>query len=81
MSPATSTRVRLSNENVERISHRDTPSDLVSKGRDIERRVLARANPLSSQDPGDHVRRSAHDRNPKGTLAQSWAPLPLATNA
>jgi formyltetrahydrofolate deformylase len=28
---------------VERISHRDTPEDLVRKGRDIERRVLARA--------------------------------------
>lgn len=25
------------------ISHRDTPEDLVRKGRDIERRVLARA--------------------------------------
>jgi formyltetrahydrofolate deformylase len=30
-------------QNVERISHRDTPDDLVRKGRDIERRVLARA--------------------------------------
>ena len=28
---------------VERISHRDTPEDLIRKGRDIERRVLARA--------------------------------------
>ena len=28
---------------VERISHRDSPDDLVRKGRDIERRVLARA--------------------------------------
>ncbi len=30
-------------QDVERISHRDTPDALVRKGRDIERRVLARA--------------------------------------
>ncbi len=30
-------------QDVERISHSDTPEDLVRKGRDIERRVLARA--------------------------------------
>lgn len=30
-------------QDVERISHRDTPDDLVRKGRDIERRVLAQA--------------------------------------
>jgi formyltetrahydrofolate deformylase len=30
-------------QDVERISHADTPDDLVGKGRDIERRVLARA--------------------------------------
>jgi formyltetrahydrofolate deformylase len=30
-------------QDVERISHRDQPEDLVRKGRDIERRVLARA--------------------------------------
>jgi formyltetrahydrofolate deformylase len=30
-------------QDIERISHRDTPEDLVRKGRDIERRVLARA--------------------------------------
>ncbi|MGO4407813.1 formyltetrahydrofolate deformylase [Bosea sp. RAF48] len=30
-------------QDVERISHRDTPDDLVRKGRDIERRVLAGA--------------------------------------
>jgi len=30
-------------QEVERISHRDTPDELVRKGRDIERRVLARA--------------------------------------
>jgi formyltetrahydrofolate deformylase len=30
-------------QDVERISHRDTPDDLVRKGRDIERRVLAHA--------------------------------------
>src|SRR5258705_13960162 len=30
-------------QDFERISHRDTPEDLVRKGRDIERRVLARA--------------------------------------
>jgi formyltetrahydrofolate deformylase len=30
-------------QDVERISHQDSPEDLVRKGRDIERRVLARA--------------------------------------
>jgi formyltetrahydrofolate deformylase len=30
-------------QDVERINHRDTPEDLVRKGRDIERRVLGRA--------------------------------------
>jgi len=30
-------------QDVERISHRDMPETLVRKGRDIERRVLARA--------------------------------------
>ncbi len=30
-------------QDVERISHRDAPDDLIRKGRDIERRVLARA--------------------------------------
>jgi formyltetrahydrofolate deformylase len=30
-------------QDVERISHSDTPEDLARKGRDIERRVLARA--------------------------------------
>jgi formyltetrahydrofolate deformylase len=30
-------------QDVERISHQDTPEDLVRRGRDIERRVLARA--------------------------------------
>ena len=35
-------------QDVERISHRDTPDDLVRKGRDIERRVLARADAPSS---------------------------------
>ena len=30
-------------QDVERISHHDTPEDLIRKGRDIERRVLARA--------------------------------------
>ena len=30
-------------QDVERISHRDTPDALIRKGRDIERRVLARA--------------------------------------
>ena len=30
-------------QDVERISHHDTPADLIRKGRDIERRVLARA--------------------------------------
>ena len=30
-------------QDVERVSHNDTPEDLVRKGRDIERRVLSRA--------------------------------------
>lgn len=30
-------------QDVERVSHRDSPNDLVRKGRDIERRVLSRA--------------------------------------
>jgi formyltetrahydrofolate deformylase len=30
-------------QDVERISHADTPEDLIRKGRDIERRVLSRA--------------------------------------
>ncbi|WP_332683354.1 formyltetrahydrofolate deformylase [Bosea sp. (in: a-proteobacteria)] len=30
-------------QDIERISHHDTPEDLVRKGRDVERRVLARA--------------------------------------
>jgi formyltetrahydrofolate deformylase len=30
-------------QDTERVSHRDTPDDLVRKGRDIERRVLASA--------------------------------------
>jgi formyltetrahydrofolate deformylase len=30
-------------QDVERVSHRDTPDNLARKGRDIERRVLARA--------------------------------------
>ena len=37
-------------QDVERISHRDTPDDLVRKGRDIERRVLARALRLHLED-------------------------------
>ncbi len=37
-------------QDVERISHRDTPEDLVRKGRDIERRVLARALRWRLQD-------------------------------
>src|SRR4029078_2172350 len=37
-------------QDVERISHRDTPDDLVRKGRDIERRVLARAVRLYLED-------------------------------
>jgi formyltetrahydrofolate deformylase len=37
-------------QDVERISHRDTPEDLVRKGRDIERRVLARAVSYHLQD-------------------------------
>ncbi|WP_372423094.1 formyltetrahydrofolate deformylase [Salinarimonas chemoclinalis] len=37
-------------QDVERISHRDTPDALVRKGRDIERRVLARAVRLHIED-------------------------------
>lgn len=37
-------------QDVERVSHRDTPDDLVRKGRDIERRVLSRAVRLFLED-------------------------------
>ena len=37
-------------QDVERISHQDSPEDLVRKGRDIERRVLARALSWHLQD-------------------------------
>ncbi|MGX7707913.1 formyltetrahydrofolate deformylase [Methylobacterium sp. Gmos1] len=37
-------------QDVERVTHRDTPHDLVRKGRDIERRVLSRAVSLFLQD-------------------------------
>ena len=37
-------------QDVERISHRDTPDDLVRKGRDIERRVLGRALAYALED-------------------------------
>jgi len=37
-------------QDVEPISHRDTPEDLVRKGRDIERRVLARALSYALED-------------------------------
>ena len=37
-------------QDVERISHRDSPDDLIRKGRDIERRVLARAVRMHLQD-------------------------------
>ena len=37
-------------QDVERISHQDTPDDLVRKGRDFERRVLARALSWHLQD-------------------------------
>ena len=37
-------------QDVERISHRDTPDDLVRKGRDIERRVLSRALAYALED-------------------------------
>ena len=36
-------------QDVEPITHRDTPDDLVRKGRDIERRVLARAVRITSR--------------------------------
>jgi len=37
-------------QDVERIPHRDTPDNLIRKGRDIERRVLARAVRLHLED-------------------------------
>jgi formyltetrahydrofolate deformylase len=37
-------------QDVERVSHRDTPDDLIRKGRDIERRVLSRAVHLLLED-------------------------------
>jgi formyltetrahydrofolate deformylase len=37
-------------QDVERVSHRDSPDDLVRKGRDIERRVLSRAVLLFLED-------------------------------
>lgn len=37
-------------QDVERVSHRDTPEDLIRKGRDIERRVLSRAVHLFLED-------------------------------
>ena len=37
-------------QDVERISHQDTPRDLIRKGRDIDRRVLARAVRWSLED-------------------------------
>jgi formyltetrahydrofolate deformylase len=37
-------------QDVERIFHRDTPEDLIRKGRDIERRVLARALRSHAED-------------------------------
>ena len=37
-------------QDVEQVSHADTPDDLVRKGRDIERRVLARAVALHLED-------------------------------
>ena len=37
-------------QHVERISHRDGPDDMIRKGRDIERRVLARAVRLHIED-------------------------------
>lgn len=37
-------------QDVEPVTHRDTPEDMVRKGRDVERRVLARAVALHLQD-------------------------------
>ena len=37
-------------QDVEAVTHLDTPDDLVRKGRDIERRVLARAVTLHLED-------------------------------
>jgi formyltetrahydrofolate deformylase len=37
-------------QDVEQVTHRDTAQDMVRKGRDVERRVLARAVTLHLQD-------------------------------
>jgi len=37
-------------QDVEHVTHRDTPEDMIRKGRDIERRVLARAVSLHLED-------------------------------
>ena len=39
-------------QDVEQVSHADTPDDLVRKGRDIERRVLSRAVQVAPGGPG-----------------------------
>ena len=49
-------------QDVERISHRDAPDDLVRKGRDIERRVLARASTRRSMSRPLRTRSSGVSR-------------------
>ena len=56
-------------QDVERISHRDTPEDLSRKGRDIERRVLARADAASSR--GSRHPQRPQDRGVHGLRARA----------
>ena len=56
-------------QDVERISHRDTPEDLVRKGRDIERRVLARAIRYHLEDRV--ILERPQDRGVRGLIACS----------
>jgi formyltetrahydrofolate deformylase len=67
-------------QDVERISHRDTPEDLIRKGRDIERRVLARAVALpllEDRGPGAAERAARHSwcrAVQAGALGGRWSP-------
>ena len=59
-------------QDVERISHRDTPDDLVRKGRDVERRVLARAVAQRARRSG--VAQSGQDGRVCGVEALTAGP-------
>ena len=58
-------------QDVERISHRDTPDDLVRKGRDIERRVLARAVRHHPGGPRD-AERPQDGGVPRVAMGSEW---------